>query len=668
MTSHDHKPGYDETAQAKLTAYALGELPRDEALSVEAALDAAQGDAAEPMRRNIRELRALANYLAEAAMQAPLPPPSRSLRETIERRLAVSDDAGLKSPASPVRSRGGLRRRLPAIAALACLLVAAVSLALFEALRPALEDVNHRTVALARPDRAEKLMEESPANLSYQPSSAAGKPLVVSESVRGESSEFSQTPMARGESNKERASGAADIATVERPLRLLDRKPDQAGYHAPARSNVEAPAARRGRLARTLAEPEKKLKDEAGDGLAATTAPATPAELVPGVAPNEGTEQHSYGGAMPQLGGYPTDSVAGDRTAGFSAAGVPASQPPATFFGGGAIRAAGEPLGAMPSAPTAGLPLTSGMDAMMMEQEMMAQERAAPSPGLAGRPQRTVSGAEYAPIIENPFVDVAAVPRSTFAIDVDTTSYAVVRQSLTSGVLPPPDAVRIEEMVNSFPYDYPPPDGDRPITVHSEVSQCPWNDAHRLVRIGIKARETEPMSPGLATIAGDVTVQVEFNPAEAARYRLIGYEKRATATEDFRDGRKEAGEIDAGHTATALYEIVPAATVASGTLAGGRRELLTVRLRCRAPDGAQSDETVSPLTDSGATFAMASDDFRFAAAVAAFGMLLRHSRYAGEATLAAVRQYAAGAMGEDPDGKRAEFLDLVDRARQLMGQ
>ncbi|NLX98165.1 MAG: DUF3520 domain-containing protein [Rhodopirellula sp.] len=665
MTSHDHKPGYDETAQAKLTAYALGELPRDEALSVEAALDAAQGDAAEPMRRNIRELRALANYLAEAAMQAPLPPPSRSLRETIERRLAVSDDAGLKSPASPVRSRGGLRRRLPAIAALACLLVAAVSLALFEALRPALEDVNHRTVALARPDRAEKLMEESPANLSYQPSSAAGKPLVVSESVRGESSEFSQTPMARGESNKERASGAADIATVERPLRLLDRKPDQAGYHAPARSNVEAPAARRGRLARTLAEPEKKLKDEAGDGLAATTAPATPAELVPGVAPNEGTEQHSYGGVMPQIGGYPTDSVAGDRTAGFSAAGVPASQPPATFgggLGGGAIRAAGERPAAMPSASAAaGLPLMPGMDAMMMNPEMETR------PGLTGRPERAAAGAAYTSIIENPFVDVAAVPRSTFAIGVDTTSYAIVRQSLTSGVLPPPDAVRIEEMVNSFPYDYPPPDGDRPITVHSEVSQCPWNDAHRLVRIGIKARETEPMSPGLATIAGDVTVQVEFNPAEAARYRLIGYEKRATATGDFRDGRKEAGEIDAGHTATALYEIVPAATVASGTLAGGRRELLTVRLRCRAPDGAQSDETVSPLTDSGATFAMASDDFRFAAAVAAFGMLLRHSRYAGEATFAAVRQYAAGAMGEDPGGKRAEFLDLVDRARQLMG-
>jgi Ca-activated chloride channel family protein len=471
---------------------------------------------------------------------------------------------------------------------------------------------------------------------------------------------------------------------------------------------------------------------------------------------------------------------------------------------------------------------------------------------------------QYEPIRENDFLPAATQPLSTFAIDVDTASYANVRRFLTSGRLPPPDAVRIEEMVNYFPYDYPPPDDGQPFSVKLEVAQCPWNPGHRLVRIGLKGKPVEPQQRGpsnlvflldvsgsmsdpeklplvkqamsllvdqlteddrvaivtyageaglrlestnaankgkildtiqslsaggsthgsagiqlayeqatehfipggtnrvilatdgdlnvgitdddqlvrliqrkaqsgvfltvlgfgtgnlkdsklekladkgngvyayidslreahrvlveqlsgnLVTIAKDVKVQVEFNPAAVARYRLIGFENRALAAEDFANDRKDAGEIGAGHSATALYEIVPARDEGADLLAGqslryqrrpspelteaaGTGELLTVKLRYQEPDGRKSKLLEFPLADSSSRFAGASHDFRFAASVAAFGMLLRGSRHAGEATLAAVEEYAASAVGEDPYGYRAEFLDLVRRARQLAG-
>ncbi len=476
--------------------------------------------------------------------------------------------------------------------------------------------------------------------------------------------------------------------------------------------------------------------------------------------------------------------------------------------------------------------------------------------------EETPSSEQYESIPENDFLSAATQPLSTFAIDVDTASYANIRRFLTSGRLPPPGAVRIEEMVNYFPYDYPPPDDERPFSVHMEVSQCPWSLKHRLVRIGLKGRPIESKQRGagnlvflldvsgsmrdpdklplvkeamtllvnqlteddrvaivtyagdaglrlestsadnrsvifgaidslsaggsthgsagiqlayeqatkhfidggvnrvvlatdgdlnvgitgdeqlvrlirrkaksgifltvlgfgtgnlkdaklekladkgngvyayidglrearrvlveqlagsLVAIAKDVQVQVEFNPAHVARYRLIGYENRGLAAEDFANDRKDAGEIGAGHSVTAFYEFVPAGDhpprLAAGeplryqrssipelTDVAARGELLTLKLRYKEPEGRESKLLEFPLVDSRSCFAGASDDFRFAASVAAFGMLLRGSCHAGDATLAAVEEYAAGALGEDPQGSRAEFLDLVRRARQV---
>ncbi|HUT92418.1 MAG TPA: VWA domain-containing protein [Thermoguttaceae bacterium] len=475
---------------------------------------------------------------------------------------------------------------------------------------------------------------------------------------------------------------------------------------------------------------------------------------------------------------------------------------------------------------------------------------------------------QYAPIVENEFLPAASRPLSTFSIDVDTASYANVRRFLNEGRWPPPDAVRIEEMVNYFRYDYGPPEDGSPFSVHTEVAQCPWQGEHRLLRIGLKGQEIEREARGpsnlvflldvsgsmadqnklpllkqamrllveqlteddrvaivtyassaglrlestcasdrrkildaidalsaggsthgsagiqlayeqagqhfveggtnrvilatdgdlnvgitdhdelvklirkkarsgvfltvlgfgtgnlkdsklekladhgnglyayldnlrearkvlieqiagsLVTIAKDVKIQIEFNPGEVESYRLIGYENRLLAARDFDDDKKDAGEIGAGHTVTALYELVPAEGRPGGgdagddgpmlkyqrpaprpvgelTEAAASGELLTLRLRYKEPDGKRSKLLEFVAGDSDQRFGQASPDFQFAAAVASFGMVLRGSQYAGDVTLAAVEEFAVSGMGNDPGGYRAEFVDLVRRAGQL---
>ncbi len=187
----------------------------------------------------------------------------------------------------------------------------------------------------------------------------------------------------------------------------------------------------------------------------------------------------------------------------------------------------------------------------------------------------------------------------------------------------------------------------------------------------------------LFTIAKDVKFQVEFNPAYVKSYRLVGYENRILADEDFNDDTKDAGEMGAGHTVTALYEIVPAGSDETGfpvvdplryqSGSDGRemiyplkdvpRELCNIKLRYKDPDALTSrmfSKTVSPdIKKAGET----TDRYRFSAAVAAFGMILRDSKYRGAATLSDVITLASGARGSDPDGYRAEFIRLVQSTR-----
>jgi len=468
----------------------------------------------------------------------------------------------------------------------------------------------------------------------------------------------------------------------------------------------------------------------------------------------------------------------------------------------------------------------------------------------------------YDRIVENPFKN----PRnredalSTFSIDVDTASYAIVRRYLKHNTLPPPGAVKIEEFVNYFNYHYAEPIDEHPFSAHVEVAGCPWRTENRLVRIGLKGktihREDRPatnlvflldvsgsMAPGnklplvrqamkelvaelderdrvgivtyagtsglalrstpcnekatilgsidrlrasgstnggagiaeayqlavenfidgganrvilctdgdfnvgvtnrselvrliqdrartgvflsvlgfgmgnlknatledladkgnghyayiddiaearkmlvegltgtLITIAKDVKIQVEFNPGKVAAYRLLGYENRVLAHRDFNDDRKDAGEIGAGHTVTALYEVVPAGGKVPGpavdplkyqstakiTSAADSNEMLTVKLRYKQPDGDKSTLMEVPAVDHGATYGEASRDFKFAAAVASFAMVLRGSEYRGTATFDQILELGAEGQGADPKGRRAEFLELVRKAKSLV--
>jgi Ca-activated chloride channel family protein len=498
--------------------------------------------------------------------------------------------------------------------------------------------------------------------------------------------------------------------------------------------------------------------------------------------------------------------------------------------------------------------------------------------GTRAASTRTFNTESYAYRPESDFVSVAAEPLSTFSADVDTASYANVRRFVARGELPPPDAVRIEELLNAFTYDYVRPTGsagatkaaDAPFAADLEVASAPWVPAHRLVRIGIRGRDVpiaargaanlvflldvsgsmadenklplvkramtllltrlrpddrvaivtyagtsglalpstplshrseiaqaiEGLSAGgstngalgiqlaydvakanfvtggvnrvilctdgdfnvgttsegslvrlikekagtgvflsvfgfgmgnlkdsmlqqiadagngnygyidtlaeaerrlvgqvngtLVTIAKDVKLQVEFNPARVSRYRLIGYEKRRLAATDFKNDAVDAGEIGAGHTVTALYEIEPAtaesaiatredesrpqryvdsAPAPAGRGAGAAAdELLVLRIRYKEPDGVGSRKLEFPLKDAGAAFDQAGGDFKFAAAVAAFGMLLRDSAFAGDATLDRVAAWAQAGTAADPDGSRTEFVQLVRQVDALRGQ
>ncbi len=462
----------------------------------------------------------------------------------------------------------------------------------------------------------------------------------------------------------------------------------------------------------------------------------------------------------------------------------------------------------------------------------------------------------YDHIRDNPFLAVGTNPLSTFSIDVDTASYANVRRFLTAGQLPPKGAVRIEELVNYFRYDYPEPEGRSPFSITTELGVCPWKPEHRLALVGLRGRSIDDenlpprnltflldvsgsmnspdklpllkramgllvdtlreedhvaivvyagasglvLSPTsgadkarigealevlraggstaggagiqlayhiaaesfvdgginrvilatdgdfnvgtssesdlvrligekretgvflsvlgfgrgnlqdskmenladhgngnysyidtlrearkvlvseagstLVTIAKDVKIQVEFNPARVSAYRLVGYENRALRAEDFADDKKDAGEIGAGHTVTALYEIVPVGVSMDLPAVDPLKyqqppvsndsatpEMLTVKLRHKEPSGDRSRLTSVVLEDGPGR--QASVDLRFSAAVAAFGMLLRDSDHKGSASWTQVIDLARSAIGPDLEGHRKEFLVLASKAQTL---
>ena len=470
--------------------------------------------------------------------------------------------------------------------------------------------------------------------------------------------------------------------------------------------------------------------------------------------------------------------------------------------------------------------------------------------------QQPAGTERYAEIQENEYRDPTSEPLSTFGLDVDTSSYTTMRRYLTEWKRQPPKgSVRLEEFVNYFKYRYPQPNGDDPIAIACEMGVCPWAPTHKLLRVGVQAREVpveklppcnltflidvsgsmggnggfEMMKSGLKmlvgklrpedrvaivtyadgttvqlastpgseknkihavvdglrcggctygaggiqlayeeakknfdknannrvvlitdgdfnvgisdpklleefiatkresgifltvlgvgrgnyqdanmkklstagngnyayldsvleakkvmmnefggtlfTVAKDVKLQLEFNPAEVKGYRLLGYESRKLAAKDFNDDKKDAGEIGSGHTMTAIYEIVPAGSdekIADvdplkyqKRTESGRGEVCTVKLRWKKPDGDTSMLKEIPISEAQITSKTPSEDFRFASAVAEFALLASDSKFKGGASFDKILDRARHAKGEDAEGYRAEFIRLVETAELL---
>jgi hypothetical protein len=272
----------------------------------------------------------------------------------------------------------------------------------------------------------------------------------------------------------------------------------------------------------------------------------------------------------------------------------------------------------------------------------------------------------YAFTGERPFVSVTSRPRSTVPLVVNSPSYLDVQRSIDAGLLPTRESVRIEGMINHFPYEYPQPATGEPFSLNLDVVTCPWDPTHRLVRIGLKGRQ------GVA-VRADSRIEVEFNPRRVTSYRLIGYDRQKTETENSNEENNTSYSLAAGHTFTTLYEIVPVKGVRSVAHtqmpivpAEVSEPVLIARLQLKTRgNGAAIGLIERTVSDTGFDFAAASSDVKFAAAVAEFGMILRDSEYKGNGSLQQVLEWAQQGKGADTNGYRADFIELVRKAQAL---
>jgi hypothetical protein len=272
---------------------------------------------------------------------------------------------------------------------------------------------------------------------------------------------------------------------------------------------------------------------------------------------------------------------------------------------------------------------------------------------------RDADAGPYAYTGDRPFVSVASRPNSSFPLLVNLASYLDVRRSINAGVLPARDAVRVEEMINYFPYEYSQPKAHEPFSLNVDVVGCPWEATHRLVRIGLKGGEAMTLTEGSR-------VEIAFNARHVASYRLIGYDRQSSARQSINEGTSSSDRIEAGYALTVFYEVVPLGQQGAAPVSGQRAEpMLTAKLQLRTVGNGAVPSIERVITDAGSAFARAPADLKFAAAVAEFGMILRDSEYKGNGTLEKVVQWAQEGKGADSDGQRADFIELVRKAQAL---
>jgi len=256
--------------------------------------------------------------------------------------------------------------------------------------------------------------------------------------------------------------------------------------------------------------------------------------------------------------------------------------------------------------------------------------------------------------VDNPWVSAARRLGSTFGLNVGAASYRYIRQVIDEeSRLPEPSAVRIEEMINYFQYDYAPPaEGQGPLAVRADLAQCPWSAGHVLLRVAVQAGVGQAETGADQIVACDARVVVTFNPDAVASWRLIGFDGAMA------DQAGQGEQIAAGRQATALYELVPASKAAQGGGAG-LAAACAVLVEYKLPEGdGVRLITVSPGGPA-VRFEEAPEDFRFAATVAGFGMILRNSPHKGTCTVAGMLRQAQSSLGEDQLGRRSGFAEML---------
>ena len=291
-----------------------------------------------------------------------------------------------------------------------------------------------------------------------------------------------------------------------------------------------------------------------------------------------------------------------------------------------------------------------------------------------GRGAGLVDTDDYVKLYRKPFLYTIEKPRSSFSLKVGTLSYPRVKRAIRRRKIPEAEEVKIEEMVNYFQYDYPAPTGEHPISVFTELAPCPWNPSNRLLHIGLKGKVVfkDGLENSRFTVARDVNIQVVFNPAKVTAYRLIGYGSRTPKMGDWSMNSRVSGEMRAAQKITSLYEVVPVPSPGGSGAEDG--EIGTVVVSYRSPDDVYNTDPSKVKTISHPIPALAdwgevpSDNFRFSAVVAQFGMMLSNSEVKDAAAVDQLLEAARSAIGEDPYGYRADFIKLLEKYRDILNE
>jgi hypothetical protein len=242
---------------------------------------------------------------------------------------------------------------------------------------------------------------------------------------------------------------------------------------------------------------------------------------------------------------------------------------------------------------------------------------------------------------------------SEFPVNIGRQSYENLRVLMLAGVLPPAGRISVGQVLNAFEYGYPSPQEGETFSVETELADCPWDSNRQLLQIGVTAAETDG-----EVVAEEVQMAVEFNPEKIAGYRLIG---ERPATEIASSSASESADVSGGQSVTALYEVIP-----QEESPGVDGEMMTIRVDYKEDGELEAKSQETRVAESAKTpWREASDDLRFAASVAGYGMLLGGEKGKSTATYDLVLELARDAIGEDPEGKRKEFVEWIEKTIAL---